>query len=39
MFRQTLFNRYPRSALTISFIILMLLISFGLIALSNSYSL
>ncbi len=39
MFRQSLFNRYPRSILVISIIVLMALISIGLLALENGYSL
>lgn len=38
MFRQSLFNRYPRSILTIAFILLAALISIGLVALENGYS-
>lgn len=39
MFRQTLFNRYPRSILAVIFISFMLFISFGLVAFSNGYPL
>jgi hypothetical protein len=39
MFHQSLFNRYPRSILVISIIVLMALISIGLLALENGYSL
>lgn len=39
MFRQSLFNRYPRSILAITFVVLMALISLGVVALSNIYAL
>jgi hypothetical protein len=39
MFRQSLFNRYPRSILVITIIVLMAVISIGLLALDKGYSL
>lgn len=37
MFKQTLFNRYPRTSLAIITILFMLTISFGVVAISKGF--